>query len=91
MYLLGQVGGYRYQAELWKLQIAQRVVLHDLTTTEIKRMATLMEKYQDAPMDMADASLVVVAESRPLRRVFTVDSDFRFYRLNDGSAFEVVP
>lgn len=91
MYLLEQVGGYRYQAELWKLQTARCLVLHDLTATEIKRMATLMEKYQDAPMDMADASLVVVAESRFLRRVFTVDSDFRFYRLNDGSVLEVVP
>ena len=42
-------------------------------------------------MDLADASLVVVAESRTLRRVFTTDSDFYLYRLADGSALEVVP
>jgi len=30
MYLL-EVGGYRYQAELWKLHQAGRLVLHDLT------------------------------------------------------------
>ncbi len=44
MYLLGEVGGYRYQAELWKLRKAGRLVLHDLTATEIDRMAALMEK-----------------------------------------------
>ena len=27
MYLLGEVGGYRYQAELWKIQTLQRLVL----------------------------------------------------------------
>ncbi len=91
IYLLGEVGGYRYQAELWKLQRAQRLVLHDLTATEVERMAALMEKYRDTPMDLADASLVVVAESRSLRRLFTLDSDFRIYRLADGLVLEVVP
>lgn len=91
MYLLGEVGGYRYQAELWKLKTTQRLVLHDLTAAEIDRMAELMEKYQDTPMDLADASLVAVAESRSLRRVFTLDSDFRIYRLANGSVLEVIP
>jgi uncharacterized protein len=91
MYLLGAVGGYRYQAALWHLRSAGRLVLHDLTATEADRMAVLMERYQDTPMDLADASLVVVAESRALRRVFTTDSDFHIYRLADGSTLEVVP
>jgi hypothetical protein len=40
---------------------------------------------------LADAFLVVVAESRTLRRVCTTDSDFYVYRLADGSAWEVMP
>lgn len=40
---------------------------------------------------LADASLVVVAESFNLQQVFTLDSDFYAYRLGDGSALEVVP
>ena len=91
MYLLGTVGGYRYQAALWSPRTAGRLVLHDLTATEADRMAILMAQYQDTPMDLADASLVVVAESRTLRRVFPTDSDFYVYRLADGSALEVVP
>lgn len=91
MYLLGSVGGYRYQAALWELRTAGRLVLHDLTSAEADRMAALMAQYQDTPMDLADASLVAVAETRLLRRVFTIDSDFYVYRLADGSALEVVP
>lgn len=90
MYLLGEVGGYPYQAALWSLQTTGRIVLLDLTREEMDRMAALMEKYQDTPMDLADASLVAVAESRSLRRVFSIDSDFFIYRLSDGSALEVV-
>lgn len=91
MYLLGTVGGHQYQAALWSLRNAGRLLLHDLTSTETDRMAALMTQYQDTPMDLADASLVVVAESCALRCVFTTDSDFYVYRLADGSALEVVP
>ena len=38
MYLLGEVGGYRYQVELWKLQQTKRLILHVLTAAEIDRM-----------------------------------------------------
>jgi predicted nucleic acid-binding protein len=91
MYLLRSVGGYRYQAALWGLRAAGRLVLHDLTATEADRMAALMAQYRDTPMDLADASLVAAAESRGLRLVFTIDSDFYVYRLADGSALEVAP
>jgi hypothetical protein len=91
MYLLGAVGGYLYQAELWKLRQAGRLVLYDLSTTEVDRMVALMDKYQDQPMDLADASLVAAAESLSLGRVFTLDRDFFIYRLADSSALEVIP
>ena len=55
------------------------------------RMPALMERYRDLPMDLADASLVALAEERRLRQVFTLDADFRVYRLPDGQAFEVLP
>ena len=91
MYLLGSVGGFRYQAELWRLQTTGRLRLHDLTSDEIQHMAEMMDKYQDTPMDLADASLVAIADSRSIRQVFTVDSDFRIYRLADGSVLDVIP
>ena len=47
--------------------------------------------YRNVPMDLADATLVALAESLGERRVFTVDSDFLIYRTRDGEAFELVP
>jgi predicted nucleic acid-binding protein len=56
-----------------------------------RRMAALMDKYQDRPMDLADASLVTVAERLGMRRIFTLDSDCHIHRLADGSALECIP
>jgi predicted nucleic acid-binding protein len=80
MYLLFQGGGYPAQAELWRWRTARQLVLHHLVEEEIDRMATLMQKYRDRPMGLADASLVVAAERLGLRRVFPLDSDFHIYR-----------
>ncbi len=90
MYLLGSVGGYPYQATLWRLWQTKRLVLHDLTSDELERMPALMDKYRDTPMDLADASLIVVAETLGLRRVFSLDRDFYVYRLADGTALDVI-
>lgn len=91
MYLLFRAGGYPAQATLWRWQAGGQVRLHELTAAEIDRMAVLMEKYQDRPMDLADASLVAAAERLGIRQVFTVDGDFQIYRLADGSALASVP
>jgi len=90
MHLVNRAGGYPAQAALRALRSLGRPVLHDLTPAETDRMAVLMERYRNVPMDLADASTVAVAESLFLRRVFAVDSDFYIYRLADGSALEVV-
>jgi predicted nucleic acid-binding protein len=91
MYLLHRAGGYPAQAALWLLREAGRLALHESGEAEMARMAALMAKYSDLPMDLADASLLAAAEQRGTRRVFTLDRDFRVYRFPDGAAVEVVP
>ncbi len=54
-------------------------------------MDTLMRQYKDTPMDLADASLVAVAESLGFSRIFTLDSHFRAYRIRQSGVFEIVP
>ena len=91
MYLVYQIGGWPLQRNLWEY-IGEGVLhLHSPDETEQKRMRQLMEQYQDTPMDLADASLVVAAEVLHLTRIFTLDSDFYVYRINGAEAFEVVP
>ncbi len=54
----------------------------------LRRALELMVQYRDAPMDLADASLVAVAESRNLRTIFTVDrKDFAIYRIRRGRRY----
>jgi predicted nucleic acid-binding protein len=91
MYMVGQAGGYKSQASLWAMRSRGDLLLHTMTTTEIDRAEELMEKFNDSPMDFGDASLVAVAETRGLRKVFTLDHHFWGYRLADGSALEPIP
>jgi predicted nucleic acid-binding protein len=90
MYLLGEVGGYRYQDKLWTLRGSGRLRLADLNGDETDRAEILMEQYRNVPMDLADASLIAVAESRGIIQIFTLDSDFYVYRLADGSVLPII-
>lgn len=56
-----------------------------LERTALERAFELMEQYGDHPMDLADASLIALAEAIPTRKVFTLDrNDFSTYRLRRG-------
>jgi predicted nucleic acid-binding protein len=91
MYMLGRFHGFKGQAALWELIENEVLIIHAHQAIESKRMRELMEKYSDLPMDFADASLVTVAEVLNLVRIFTLDSDFKIYRVNQSIPFEVVP
>jgi hypothetical protein len=60
----------------------------------LNRCFELMIQYADRPMDLADASLVALAETEQLKRIFTIDrNDFDTYRIRRGHRhyrFEVV-
>ena len=52
------------------------------------RMLSLMEKYHDRPMDLADASLVMIAARLGVSEILTIDrADFDIYRLPDDRRF----
>jgi len=91
MYFLGDLKGWSGQEALWRFVERGALRIHLPADTETIRMRALMEKYVDRPMDLADASLVAAAETQRLHRVFTLDSDFRVYRINGTTAFDVVP
>ena len=61
------------------------------TPASLQRCRSLMEKYSDLPMDFADATLVVLAEELNTDLVFTVDRDFKIYRIRSRKHFRIVP
>ena len=52
---------------------------------------TLMEQYEDLPMDFADATLVALAEAERTHTVFTLDRpDFSVYKIG-RKPFQLLP
>lgn len=91
IYLLGRAGGWRGQEPLWRLVVRGDLELAQPTRESTTRAARLMERYADRPMDLADATLVALAEERRRKRIFTLDSDFHVYRLHGRGRFDVIP
>jgi predicted nucleic acid-binding protein len=91
MHLLGRHTGSPGQAALWRLILRSDLVVEHPTQRDLQRMADLMSRYADRPMDFADASLVAVAERLGLDRIVTLDrTDFSIYRPNDRKPFVIV-
>ncbi|HLH66711.1 MAG TPA: PIN domain-containing protein [Solirubrobacteraceae bacterium] len=91
IYLLGQVAGWPGQRALWAMIRRSALILADLDLQLALRSAELMDRYRDHPMDLADATLVALAETRDLRTIFTLDEHFRTYRLANRRYLHVVP
>jgi predicted nucleic acid-binding protein len=90
LHVLGR-SGWINQELLWRIVLRGEVILHELDEDETRRAYDLMKKYQDVPMDLADATLVSLAEALDTSCVFTLDSDFRIYKFKGRRAFDVVP
>jgi len=56
------------------------IMIHELEDQHLSRIIELTEKYSDVPMDLADASLMVVAETEKITHIITIDSDYHIYR-----------
>ena len=91
MHLLGRYASAPGQAALWRLILRGDIVVEHPTQRDLQRMAELMTRYADRPMDFAGASLVAIAERLSLDRIVTIDrTDFSIYRLHDRKAFVIV-
>lgn len=62
--------------------------IFELQESHVTRMIELMKKYADLPMDLADASLVVLAEHLGDGKILSTDQrDFRTYRWKNRKPF----
>jgi predicted nucleic acid-binding protein len=86
----GRDGKWVAQRALWGLVDSVAITVAEPSVHLMQRMKALMERYQDTPMDLGDASLVALAEERGNRRIFTLDADFFVYRVG-SKAFDIIP
>ena len=65
------------------------IAILDLTPEARRKLPALLKRYANLPMDLADASLVLLAESLGHGRILTTDQrDFRTYRWKSRVPFE---
>jgi predicted nucleic acid-binding protein len=67
----------------------QKLIVFDLKPIHCPRIEELMQKYKDLPMDLADASLVILAEQLGHGRILSIDyRDFNTYRWKNTKPFQ---
>ena len=89
-YILGF--SWKAQDNLWKFISRGGIEMPAFGPEYYKRCQELMEKYKDLPMDLADASLVVLGENKNIKKVFTLDHrDFNIYRSAKKKSFKLIP
>lgn len=87
------VGDSRHEMEAtWRLVRSGAIMLAPIEDSELPEIQALMSRYEDRPMDFADATLVYLAKRDSLSTIFTVDhADFETYRIEGRRRFRVLP
>jgi uncharacterized protein len=86
--LLDRLGPASVQRYIHSLAVGAFDVF-DLQREDAPRIAELITKYADLPMDLADASLVILAEHLGHGRILSTDQrDFATYRWKQHRPFE---
>lgn len=87
-YLLQTRCGAKYSAEFLLAQGDGLFQLFVIGEAEFPKMASLMHKYADLPMDLADASMILLAEYLGHGRIVSTDRrDFHTYRWKNHHPF----
>jgi len=76
----------------WKFIRSGAIVVSGITDADLPALEALMDRYQDRPIDFADATLVHLAERQALSLILTIDhDDFETYRIAGRRRFRIVP
>lgn len=54
--------------------------IENTSATDLRRIIELTEKYSNVPMDLADATLILLSERLNIQEIITIDSDYYIYR-----------
>lgn len=81
--------GLEAQLRFLEFQIRGGLNLADLNHEDLTKALALMRRYADLPMDLADASLVLLAERLGHGRILSTDErDFGAYRWKNREPFQ---
>ncbi len=88
-YLLAKALGVPSQLRFIAALESNYIEIANITKQDLEKMQQLIQKYADLPMDLADASLVILAEELGHGRILSTDlRDFRTYRWKNHKPFQ---
>lgn len=64
------------------------LTIENLESEDIDYVVARMQKYSDRPMDLADATLMCIAERNHLKHIFSIDADFSIYKTTKGKMLQ---
>ena len=83
---------WEVQDSLWLFIRRGGIEIYHLGQDLLIRCHELMKQYSDLPMDLADATLVALANFLEVHKVFTLDhKDFSIYRFKQKKRFTLIP
>jgi predicted nucleic acid-binding protein len=69
------------QIDFFEWVIHKGIILFGIQQADIPRIVELTRQYADLPIDFADATLLIAAETTGIKTIISIDSDFDIYRL----------
>ncbi len=83
---------WEVQDSLWLFIQRGGIEIYSLEKELVSRCRELMKQYRDLPMDLADGTLVALADALGVPKIFTLDrKDFSVYRLKQKKRFALIP
>ncbi len=88
-FLIKNFVGYKKAVALFESYSRTEYDIYDLEKESIQRVIDLMKKYEDMDVDLADVSLVLLAEKLDTGDILTVDrNDFTALRWKKNKRFK---
>jgi predicted nucleic acid-binding protein len=83
---------WEVQDSLWLFIQRGGIEIYPIEKEFLIRCHELMKQYRDLPMDLADATLVALADVLQVFKIFTLDhKDFSIYRFKQKRRFTLIP
>jgi predicted nucleic acid-binding protein len=83
---------WEVQDDLWLFVQRGGIEIYPLEKEVLNRCRELMKQYRNLPMDLADATLVALANVLEVAKIFTLDHrDFSVYRFKQKRRFTIIP
>ena len=83
---------WEVQDSLWLFIWRGGIEIYTFEKELLMHCRELMKQYRDLPMDLADATLVALADAVLVPKIFTLDhKDFSIYRFKQKKRFTLIP